>query len=408
MMGRFGLLGRHLDHSYSPAIHGYFGSVPYDLYEKEPEELEAFVLGSDWDGLNVTMPYKKSVTAFCRELSPLAKELRSVNTLIRLADGSIYGDNTDAHGFQQMALRLDIDYRGKKALVLGSGGASVTVQAVLATLGCTVTVISRAGENNYHNLSQHSDAAILVNATPVGMYPKTGESPLSLDEMPKLEAVLDLVYNPARTALIMAAEERGIPCISGLYMLVAQAARASAQFTGKAISPDMVDRVWTRLALDTENLALIGMPGCGKSTVGRLLAQRMGRTFVDVDEEIEKSLGIPVSDYIQQAGEEPFRAVETRILQRLGAMSGAIIATGGGCVTKSRNYPLLHQNSRIIWLRRNLELLPDTGRPLSQAMGLDALYAVREPLYQSFAEIQVWNNGSPEETVRTILEAIKT
>ncbi len=406
-MGRYGLLGRFLGHSYSPAIHGHFGSVPYDLLELEPEELEDFLRTGNWDGLNVTIPYKKAVVPFCHQLSPLAQRLGSVNTLVRRSDGSIYGDNTDAYGFRQMALRLGVDYRGKKALVLGSGGASVTVQAVLRELGAVVTVISRSGEDNYSNLSRHADAAILVNATPVGMYPGGGAAPVALSDFPKLEAVLDLVYNPARTALVLEAEARGIPWASGLYMLVAQAAKASELFTGRAISQEMMESVWVKMSLATENLVLIGMPGCGKSTVGERLAQQLGRPFLDADLETEKTIGMPVARYIQCCGEEAFRKVETEVLKNLGALSGAVIATGGGCVTRQENYDLLHQNGRIIWLKRNLELLPQSGRPLSQTFGVDALYAAREPLYRAFSDLCFTNDGTPEETVRTILEAIQ-
>lgn len=406
-MGRYGLVGRHLGHSYSPAIHGYFGTYPYDLIELEPDALESFLRYGDWSGLNVTIPYKKTAAALCHTLSPMAQRLGSVNTLVRRPDGTIFGDNTDAFGFWQMALRLGVDYSGKKALVLGSGGASVTVQAILGELGAAVTVISRSGENNYTNLSRHMDAAIIVNTTPVGMYPNNGAAPLSLDIFPKIEAVLDLVYNPARTALILEAEKRGIACTSGLYMLVAQAALASQHFTGRTISPEMIGEVWTKLTMDTENLILIGMPGCGKSTIGRLLARILNRPFWDADDEIEKCCGRSAGTYIQQFGESAFRQLETDVLRRLGAMSGAVIATGGGCVTREENHPLLRQNGRILWLQRALGDLSREGRPLSQAAGVSTLYRVRKPLYQAFSQFTVSNDGSPEETVKTILEVIR-
>lgn len=405
-MGHYGLLGKQLGHSYSPTIHGLFGSVPYDLYEVQPEELEDFLRSANWDGLNVTIPYKKAVVNFCQELSPLAQRLGSVNTLIRRPDGSIYGDNTDYDGFLSMVKRINVSCAGKKALVLGSGGASVTVQAVLQELGAEVVVISRSGENNYENLARHADAAILVNATPVGMYPDNGVSPVMLDAFPRLEAVLDLIYNPSRTTLMLSAERLNIPCISGLYMLVAQATRASELFTGKAISREMTEDAWRKIGLDMENLILVGMPGCGKTAVGTLLAKALGRPFWDADMELEKVTGIPAGEYIRLHGEDAFRKAETAVLRKLGAISGAVIATGGGCVTREENYPLLHQNGRIFWLTRNLSLLPKTGRPLSQTLGIEALYEARKDSYHRFADRIIPNDGTPEEAVQTILEVL--
>ncbi len=250
---RCGLLGRKLGHSYSPLIHGLLAEYAYDLYEKEPEELEAFLTEGSWDGLNVTIPYKKEAVKYCAALSPLAKALGSVNTLVKRPDGSIYGDNTDAWGFEAMAKRLGVDYAGKKALVLGSGGASVTVQAVLKGLGCQVVVISRSGKDSYDDLERHGDAGVLVNTTPVGMYPHNGQRPVDLSKLPNLEAVLDVVYNPARTQLILDAEARGIPCESGLYMLVGQAARASELWTGKKISAETLEQVWKQVGRDAES-----------------------------------------------------------------------------------------------------------------------------------------------------------
>ena len=272
MPRRCGLLGRRLAHSYSPAIHARLGSYEYRLFQREPEELEVFLREGAWDGLNVTIPYKQAAAACCDRLSPLAQRLGSVNTLVRCPDGSLYGDNTDAWGFGEAFRRLHVGCTGKKALVLGSGGASVTVQAVLRQLGAQVVVISRTGADNYENLDRHRDAAILINATPVGMYPDNGESPLALDRLPRLEAVFDLIYNPARTRLLLEAEARGIPCSNGLTMLVAQAAKSSEQFTGQAISQSVQDTIVAQVGAEMENWVLIGMPGCGKTRIGQLLA----------------------------------------------------------------------------------------------------------------------------------------
>lgn len=319
-----GLLGRKLGHSYSPAIHALLADYSYTLFEKEPEALEEFLKTADFQGLNVTIPYKKDVVQYCAALSPLAAELGSVNTLVRRPDGSLYGDNTDAWGFEAMAKRLGVDYAGKKALVLGSGGASVTVQAVLKHLGCTVVVISRSGPDNYDNLDRHADAAVLVNTTPVGMYPNVGGSPVELDKLPNLQAVLDVVYNPARTKLILDAEARGIPCESGLYMLVGQAVRASELWTNRKISTETLERVWKTVGGSMKNIVLIGMPGSGKSTVGQQLADKLCRTFVDADAEIVKRVG-EIPAYFQSHGEAAFRQVEAQVLAELGKQSGLVI-----------------------------------------------------------------------------------
>lgn len=402
---RCGLLGRTLKHSYSPLIHGKLGDYSYELFEKEPEELDDFLKNGDFHGLNVTIPYKKDVVKYCAELSPLAQELGSVNTLLRRPDGSLYGDNTDAWGFEQMAKALPVDYRGKKALVLGSGGASVTVQAVLKHLGCQVVVISRHGEDNYENIHRHADTQVLVNATPVGTYPQVGVRPVDLDRLPNLEAVLDLVYNPAKTALILDAEARKIPFSNGLPMLVGQAARSSMIWTGENLSTSLVHHVYNFVKGSMENLILIGMPGCGKSTIGQKLAQRLGRSFVDTDVDIVDKVGnIPA--YFVEFGESQFRLVETEVLGQVCKESGRVIATGGGCVTREENYNLLHQNGTIIWIQRPLEELSSEGRPLSQRDGVEALYQQRKGLYERFADVIVENRGDVEDVVEGILHAV--
>ena len=397
-----GLLGRKLSHSYSPAIHSLLGDYNYSLFEKEPEQVADFIKNGSWDGLNVTIPYKKDAFALCDECSPLAKELGSVNTLVRLGNGRIFGENTDAWGFDQMLSRVRVDCRGKKALVLGSGGASVTVQAVLRLAGANVVVVSRTGENNYENLHLHKDAEILVNTTPVGMYPNNGESPVDLDDLPNLKAVLDLIYNPAGTKLILDAEARAIACESGLYMLVAQAVRASELWTGKEIPTEKMEAVWKTVGFSMMNIVLIGMPGSGKSTVGKFLAAETGRKFVDSDEELVKKIG-EIPAFFAKNGEEAFRKEETAVLAELGKQSGLVIATGGGVVTRAENYPLLHQNGKIFWLCRDLEKLPADGRPLSQREGVEALFAKRKPLYERFADCVVDNNGSLLDVCKLIL-----
>lgn len=403
-----GLLGEKLGHSYSPQIHAELADYDYRLYEKKSDEVEDFVRNGDWHGLNVTIPYKKTVIPFCDELSENAAAIGSVNTLLRRADGTIYGDNTDAFGFETLLTQaIPGRIAGQKALVLGTGGASVTVCAVLRKHGAEVVTISRGGENNYENLDRHGDAKLLVNTTPVGMYPKNGMSPVDLSVFPKLQCVLDVVYNPARTALLLQAEARGIPHAGGLTMLVAQAKRSCDIFLGHTLPDGEIPRITKLLSGSMQNIVLVGMPGCGKSTIGALLSKRLSRPLLEADAELVRTAGVSIPVIFENEGERGFRRRETATLSELGKQSGAILSTGGGCVTQPKNYPLLHQNGTIIWLRRDLHKLAREGRPLSQGADLSAMYAVREPLYARFADFTVDNSGRPEETVEAILEALK-
>ena len=402
-----GLLGRKLGHSYSPQIHNLLGDYSYVLFEKEPEELESFLKNGDFSGLNVTIPYKKEVIPYLSELSPTAKKMGCVNTVLRRSDGSLYGHNTDYFGFTSLVRHAGLSIAGKKVLVLGSGGASNTAVAALKDLGASPVVISRSGENNYGNLHLHRDAAAIVNATPVGMYPNTGVSPIDLALFPHLEGVLDVIYNPARTQLLLDAEKLGIPRENGLWMLVAQAKEAAEVFTGGKISDEVIEKIYRELSHQMKNIVLIGMPGCGKTTIGALLAEKLGRTLADADEKIISLAGKSIPDIFAQDGEPTFRDWETKALTELGKQSGLVIATGGGCVTQKRNYPLLHQNGYLVWLERDCSVLPTDGRPLSQANDLGKMYAARKPLYEAFADIRVENTETPEETVQKILDALE-
>ena len=402
-----GLLGRHLAHSYSPQIHSYLGEYSYDIFEKEPEEVENFLKNGDFTGLNVTIPYKKAVIPYCAVLSDTAKALGAVNTLVRMGDGLLVGHNTDYFGFRSLVERTGLTLAGKKALVLGSGGASNTAVAALKELGAHVIVISRSGENNYDNLQLHADAALIVNTTPVGMYPNTDAAPLTLDGFPQLEGVIDVIYNPARTRLLLEAEKRGLVAENGLWMLVAQAWESAQWFTGKSLPQSLIEAIYRVLKSQMENIVLVGMPGSGKSTIGQLLSQALQRTLVDADAEIVKEAGMPIPELFATQGEPAFRAIETRVLERLGKESGLIIATGGGCVTRPENFNHLRQNGKVLWLKRDLNKLPIDGRPLSQNTKLADMYAVREPLYRAFSHVEISNDGEPSETVRQIMEVIQ-
>ena len=401
-----GLLGGKLGHSYSPQIHSQLGDYSYELFEKKPEELEDFLKNGDFRGLNVTIPYKKDVIPYLDELSPRAKRIGAVNTIVRREDGSLIGHNTDYFGFEMMVLASGLSIAGKKVLVLGSGGASMPVVAALTEQGANVIVISRSGENNYNNLHLHRDASVIVNTTPVGMYPNVGKSPLDLEQFPKLEGVLDIIFNPARTQLLLDAEEKGLVAMNGLLMLVAQAKESAEWFTGKAIPDDVISTIHASLRRQMENIVLIGMPGSGKSTVGMILAEKLGKKFVDADTYLTQKAGRSIPDIFASDGEAGFRTLETETLAELGKQSGLVIATGGGCVTQERNYPLIHQNGTIFCLDRDLNKLPTDGRPLSQANKLQDMYRVRKPLYEAFADFRIDNNGNAESTATRIMEEL--
>lgn len=406
-MLRCGLLGEKLGHSYSPEIHKMLAGYEYRLYERHAEELESFIRGSEWDGLNVTMPYKKAVLPFCDELGERARLSGSVNTLLRRADGSIYGDNTDMFGFESLLRVNGIDPAGTKALVLGSGGACASVRAVLDSLGAETVVISRCGEDNYNNLERHRDAGIIVNTTPLGMYPNNGAQAVDLTMFPNCRAVLDIVYNPARTALLLQAEELGIKHAGGLHMLVAQAKRSSELFTGARIDDSEIGRIERALMHRMMNIVLVGMPGCGKTTVGRLIAERLGKGFIDTDDEIAAQGKTP-EEIITESGEAAFRRVESEVVCEVGKKCGFVIATGGGVVTVAENYAPLAQNGHIVFINRDISSLARDGRPLSRGNGaLEKLFSTRLPLYRAFADTETDGNMSAAEVAENIIKELE-
>ena len=399
----YGLLGRKLGHSWSVPIHTALGCQGYRLIELEPEELEGFLSQPNIGGLNVTIPYKRDVMPFCDVIDPMAQAIGSVNTLTRRADGKLYAFNTDAAGFCWMAERAGISFAGKKTVVLGSGGASLTAVACAKKLGAReVVVISRSGEHNYGNLSHHADADIVVNTTPVGMYPNNGATAVDLTAFPRCSGVLDVVYNPRRTTLLLQAEELGIPCSDGLPMLVAQAKAAEEHFFDKSIPDSENERILAQLRRECTNIVLIGMPGCGKTTVGQALAKLTGREAVDVDQRIVARAGCSIPEIFARDGEAAFRALEREETAEAGKLSGKIILTGGGVIMDQRNYGPLHQNGRIYHLIRDLDILPTDGRPVSQSTDLHALWERRAPFYARFRDAAIENSGTVEETAAAI------
>ena len=370
-----GLLGERLGHSQSPEIHRRLGDYEYRLYERRPDEVEDFLRQGDYDVLNVTIPYKRVAFGLCDEVTPIAARLGNVNVVVHRLDGTLFGDNTDAYGFARLVDEVGAAVSGRKCVVLGTGGAAATAAAVLAERGAAAVVhISRMGEDNYGNLERHADAALVVNATPVGMFPNVDAAPVSLAAFPRCEAVIDLIYNPSPTKLLAEAAARGIPCIGGRLMLEEQARKASVYMNA--------------------NLYLYGPPGAGKSTFGRTLAARKAMPFVDLDDEIERVEGRRIADIFAAEGEAAFRAIERRELRRVAARHGQVVALGGGALLDDGSRALAEATGRVILidcpeseLLRRVAL--SQARPLlagDAADRLRKLLAARRAHYASFRE----------------------
>ncbi len=397
------LIGKTLTHSHSPFIHRAFGRYDYELRELAEHELESFIKHGDYQGLNVTIPYKQAVIPFLDELTETAQKIGSVNTVIR-QNGKLIGDNTDYLGFFAMAFAKNINFGGKKVVILGTGGTSLTVQALMKELQAKeVVVISRTGENNYENISRHHDAEILINATPVGMYPHNGAAPLSLEGFSRLSGVLDVIYNPLRTALLQQAEEKGIPCADGLYMLVAQAAVSCGLFTGDKPQRKEIDDIHKALRRSVSNITLVGMPGSGKTTVASIIAAKTGRRVIDTDDLVKDMFGESPEDIIRTKGEANFREKEKAAVAAAGKQTGVVIATGGGAVLRIENKAPLAQNGPILLIVRALRNLSRRGRPLSEEADLTTLYRARLPRYLAFAEHSYENNDTPEACADAII-----
>ena len=416
----YGLLGRKLGHSWSPQIHARLGSAPYELHELEPDELADYVRHGSWRGLNVTIPYKREAAQLADEVSERVVRLGVANTLVRRADGTIYADNSDVLGFAWMLERFcerslgasaPEALGGRKAIVLGSGGASQAVHAALEDAGARVVTISRAGDETYETLvERHADATLLVNTTPVGMYPNCPATPVSREQLAGLSGlrgVLDVVYNPERTGITLAADELGIPSESGLAMLVAQARFSSELFQGHAIGDEVLEEIEAELRRLTGNVVLIGMPGAGKTSCGKRLARMLGRPFVDIDEAIQQDTGRGAAQIISEDGEEAFRAIETRVTGSYCARSGMVIACGGGVVTRPENRDLLRQNGRIVLIDRPLSELSSVGRPVSQARGVEALARERCHLYHEWADVILKCTGSAQSDAELVKELLR-
>lgn len=403
---RAGLLGRKLGHSYSKIIHKYLADYSYEMFEREEDEVENFIKNGPFDAINVTVPYKKTVIPFLDELSETAKKLGAVNTIVRRKDGSLYGDNTDFYGFSYMLDLAGIEVNGRKALVLGTGGAASTVCVVLSERGAREIVSLNSKSNTLENIKKHSDSNIIVNATPVGMYPANEGTPIDVSLFADCEGVADLIYNPARTNILCDARSLKIKHIGGLSMLVAQAKRACEVFLDILIDDKIIPEITEKIEKSQENIVLVGMPGCGKSTLARLASERLGRDLFDTDDEIVKMAGKSIPEIFASDGEEAFRDLEELATERVGKFSGAVIATGGGIVKRKKNYRELHRNGRIVFLHRNIGELDTDGRPLSQRDGVEKLYRERLPLYRSFADAEIEVSADVNETFARLVDAL--
>lgn len=409
---KYGLIGEHLKHSYSCEIHAQIADYEYELHEIPPSGLGGFLKKREFNAINVTIPYKQDVIPYLDEISDTAKRIGAVNTIVN-RNGRLYGDNTDFAGMLALAKHIGVDMKGRKVLILGTGGASKTGHALAEYMGAqSVFYVSRSGKDgsiSYEQaVTEHSDAQIIINATPVGMFPKQDGRPIDISAFPKLEGVIDAIYNPLRTNLILDAQERGIPAEGGLYMLSAQAVHASAVFRDIPLDESLVDKAFKSVKNDKQSIVLIGMPSSGKTTVGRILAEKCGKQLADTDEYIVRKIGMPISDFFAKYGEAEFRKIEKETVAELSATGGRIIATGGGAVLDPENVRALKQNGVLVFLDRRPEnLIATDDRPLaSRRSALEKLYAERYDIYCAAAELHIDANTTPEAEADAILKEL--
>ena len=403
---KFGLLGRTLGHSFSPRIHNALGNTNYELFEREPSQLQEFFADQELQGINITFPYKVNALEACDVVDPRAERIGCVNTMVR-KDGKWHGYNTDYDGFVFTLKHAGIDVSDKECIILGDGASSATVHVALEDLGAkSITHLSRKTAPLYTDAPNYYETAqIIINCTPIGMYPHNPASLIDIMQFSKLEGVVDLIYNPRRTVLLLQAEMMDIPHCDGLPFLVAQGVEAANHFQGESFGTKEIEQILRDMRREKENIILIGMPGVGKTTVGKAIGKEMGRTCIDVDQELAKEIG-DISTYITEQGEAAFREKEAEMIAKLGTETGLVISTGGGCVTVPKNYAHLRQNGRIYQLTQPVEKLSTSGRVLSGG-GIERLRELEEtrtPMYESFAQCIVEHNRNAPETVAAILE----
>ncbi|MBR2861757.1 MAG: shikimate kinase [Clostridia bacterium] len=403
---KFGLLGEKLTHSLSPQIHNELGISDYSLFQVNREDLSRFFAENEFSGINVTIPYKKDAMQFCKKIDEHAEKIGSVNTIKRETDGTLSGYNTDYYGFLFLLNSNNISVFGKKVIILGSGGACAAVKAVLSDLRAKeIVIVSRSGENNYENISRNFDAQIIVNTTPVGMYPDNLNSPLTLEGFSALEAVVDVIYNPLKTKIMLDGEKRGIKCVNGLSMLVAQAKAAEEIFLEKEIPDSEIQRVLNKLEKDSKNIVLVGMPGCGKSTVAKELGKMLSRQVLDTDKIIEEDAQMIIPQIFDKMGEDAFRELEIKAVAKAGKTLSSVIATGGGIVKRKENFASVKQNGFVVYLERDIEELFTSGRPLSKDItALKQMFSARESLYKEISDVTVKVGENPTKTAQSIIE----
>ena len=410
----YGLIGEKLGHSFSREIHNLLASYTYDLKELPKNELDTFMKSRNFKGINVTIPYKESVIPYLDEIDEAAKAIGAVNTIVN-REGRLIGYNTDFYGMRELLLSRSIRIEKRFVAVLGTGGTSKTACAVAKSLGASRIVrVSRNphsdGDISYDELEAiKTDIQIIINTTPVGMYPNENCAPLDIDGFSALEGVVDAIYNPLRTKLISDARARQIRAAGGLYMLVAQAARAAELFTGDCNMMQKTEKAYCSILKNKQNIVLVGMPGSGKSTLGRMLAKKTGKAFYDSDSEIEKQTGMCIPDYFSKYGEDGFRAIETDVIKRLSLLGGIVIATGGGAVIRSENIDSLAKNGIIVYLDRPISDIKITStRPLTRSVDdLKKKYYERHEMYEKSADITVMVKGSEKSTLSTLINALK-
>lgn len=403
---KFGLLGRTLGHSFSPRIHNALGNTNYELFEREPSQLQEFFANPELQGINITFPYKVNALEACDVVDPRAERIGCVNTMVR-KDGKWHGYNTDYDGFIFTLKHAGIDVSGKECIILGDGASSATVHVALEDLGAkSITHLSRKTAPLYTDAPNYYETTqIIINCTPIGMYPHNPASLIDIMQFSKLEGVVDLIYNPRRTILLLQAEMMDVPHCDGLPFLVAQGVEAANHFQGESFGTKEIEQILRDMRHEKENIILIGMPGVGKTTVGKAIGKEMGRTCIDVDQELAKEIG-DISTYITEQGEAAFREKEAEMIAKLGTQTGIVISTGGGCVTVPKNFAHLRQNGRIYQLTQPVEKLSTSGRVLSGG-GIERLRELEEtrtPMYESFAQCIVEHNRNAPETVAAILE----
>ena len=404
----YGLCGKTLKHSYSKLIHEKLGNSEYRLLNLEKDEFYELLESRSFKACNVTIPYKKDAYSLCTVLSKEAQSIGSVNTVVN-KNGVLYGYNTDYAGFEYMLRRAGITLENKNVIILGTGGTSLTAQAVAKDSAAkSITVVSRTGKVNYNNVYDKTDTEVIINTTPVGMYPDNGRCAVDVSKFPKLCAVVDVIYNPLKTKILADAQKLGIKNTGGLPMLVYQAVKAHELFFDTEVPADVPEKILSECLFETANIVLVGMPGCGKTSIGTEIAKKLGRVFLDTDKFVEQS-GLTIPEIFERYGEKDFRNRETEAVKMLTALSGKVIATGGGSVLDSENVRMMHQNGIAVYIKRPLDKLATDGRPLSDGgmERLQKLFEQRREVYQNVSDIEVETDGDIQKCAENIIDGVK-